>query len=1176
MIPTNAPGNKYRCCRRRQLPTKPRATRRAAVEQLEARALLTTSADLSYDLLNDRVQFNQENFYVYQDVDSGFNHGFPSGFFGNTDRVHLNTSCIDAPNAADGSSTDPNRLDRVHGTVMQFVFDPLLPGEFSGVHIEEPKDWQGGNNPGQGYDLRGATELKLDVRAPDPDGIWVQFEVAGKPAAFQFIPHRTTFQEISIPLNAFGVTTSDLSSVHQLFTVVTNDVHAPNGGVLLVDNVRFTPVPNNPTGGQRLSFPVGNETFGVSPAAIRAVDDADAGFTTTGSWSIQAKADAYGGQQHAADNIGTDRATWTIPGLQPRIYQIQVTWAPSAANATNARFEIFDGSQSRSVTLVDQTSKPVGSTFNGRDWQTIGSLQADSQYISGDEISSGKLKVVLSNQSANGLVVADGIRIVPTIPPDQALRNLTTVYESSLTLDALLARGNPDDLANARLIADSLLYALHHDNTGGGAQLPPAPDGSHGLRDAYSSGDLATRNSQANGGAQAGEARLAGFTTDPRLADHGFALVLDGAFGGNNAFGIMALMSAYLRFGDRKYLDGAEEIGNWIYGSLRDPNGPDFPENLAPGPKTYGGYFLGYEDQGVEKTFPAGVIRGKSIENNADIFAAFSMIANAESRLGHSGSVVYWTKRANIAGDFVMALYDAGDPAKTRDGHFNAGVLPATVQPGPGLEPDQSTFKGGEVINKALVLDSNTFTVLALARAPRYEHAIDWREPLRFAIDKFRQEVDAVTDGVSIHYEGFNIARSATTSEFRPGGPIDGLPEGIAWEFTAQMVTTMRILDGLYSTTEFAAAATHYMSQITKAQRHAPFGDGRGFVAATVDGENDSPQSGYAPLDQVLGTPFQAIAERVGLAATNWAIYADRAFNPFDFVNDAPVLDNSLSPRLVSTKEDALTPSSTLVANLLTGAVTDPDLGALRGIAVTAASTTHGTWQFSVNGGKTWQAIGTTSESAARLIPGWARLRFIPKQDFNGTVNLYYRAWDQTQGAAGGTVSLINNVGGTTAFSIAKENAALVVKAVNDPPQISFSGSVSYVHDKPAIALVPYATVADVDSPNFGGGRLLVKVTDGASSSNRLTIGAAFTIDATGNVKFNGTIIGRRTANGVGTNELIVVFNNTATKLIVQELVRAIQFKTVNGTAGLRKVSFRVSDGDGGLSSEMIKPVNVI
>jgi hypothetical protein len=113
-------------------------------------------------------------------------------------------------------------------------------------------------------------------------------------------------------------------------------------------------------------------------------------------------------------------------------------------------------------------------------------------------------------------------------------------------------------------------------------------------------------------------------------------------------------------------------------------------------------------------------------------------------------------------------------------------------------------------------------------------------------------------------YNGFNIVKV----------PMAG-PNGIAWEFTGQAVLTMNFVNNLYGQMVFAPAATFYLAQIRSAQTNAPFGDSLGLVASTVqDGDT------LVPLEQCLSTPFQAIPERVGLAATTWAIFAERDFNP--------------------------------------------------------------------------------------------------------------------------------------------------------------------------------------------------------------------------------------------------------------------------------------------------------
>jgi hypothetical protein len=291
----------------------------------------------------------------------------------------------------------------------------------------------------------------------------------------------------------------------------------------------------------------------------------------------------------------------------------------------------------------------------------------------------------------------------------------------------------------------------------------------------------------------------------------------------------------------------------------------------------------------------------------------------------------------------------------------------------------------------------------------------------------------------------------------------------------------------------------------------------------------------------------------------------------------APVLDTSLNPTLTAINEDATAPGSTLVSSLVSGAVTDPDAGALRGIAVTTASNFNGNWQYSLDNGGTWTAMGTPTSSAARLLPNSARIRFLPKLDFNGTVQISYRAWDQTAGTAGGTLMVSGNRGGAKTLSFAQETAKLTVNPVNDKPVLGrISGSIGYVHNAAtAIVVATFATVTDVDSTSFDGGRLRVRITDGASSSNRLAIGAGFTIDAQGNVNQGTTTIGKRLSSGFGTNELVITFKSAATNAIVQQLLRAITFKTVGGAAGQRKVIFTISDGDGGLSTEATKTVNV-
>jgi hypothetical protein len=82
--------------------------------------------------------------------------------------------------------------------------------------------------------------------------------------------------------------------------------------------------------------------------------------------------------------------------------------------------------------------------------------------------------------------------------------------------------------------------------------------------------------------------------------------------------------------------------------------------------------------------------------------------------------------------------------------------------------------------------------------------------------------------------------------------------------------------------------------------------------------------------------------------------------------------------------------------------------------------------------------VGSVTEDNALLLAadGSTRLRFVPNEDYNGTVDpaITFRAWDQTTGTNGGTADTTEN-GGTTAFSTATVTASILVNPVNDYPQ---------------------------------------------------------------------------------------------------------------------------------------------
>ena len=125
-------------------------------------------------------------------------------------------------------------------------------------------------------------------------------------------------------------------------------------------------------------------------------------------------------------------------------------------------------------------------------------------------------------------------------------------------------------------------------------------------------------------------------------------------------------------------------------------------------------------------------------------------------------------------------------------------------------------------------------------------------------------------------------------------------------------------------------------------------------------------------------------------------------------LNAAPVLNgaNDLTP----ISEDAFNNGGTLVADLISTWVTDADSGALEGIAVIGVDNTNGSWEFSIDGGTSWTAVGSPSTNEALLLAADAQtyVRFVPDPNWNGTVTngITFHAWDQTSGINGDTVDL--------------------------------------------------------------------------------------------------------------------------------------------------------------------------
>ncbi len=143
------------------------------------------------------------------------------------------------------------------------------------------------------------------------------------------------------------------------------------------------------------------------------------------------------------------------------------------------------------------------------------------------------------------------------------------------------------------------------------------------------------------------------------------------------------------------------------------------------------------------------------------------------------------------------------------------------------------------------------------------------------------------------------------------------------------------------------------------------------------------------------------------------------------------------------------------------------------------------------------------------------------------------------------------------------------------------SASPTYVQGAAALNIDGAATVTDSDSPNFFSGVLTVSLTANATASDRLEIrnegvGAGQIGVSGSNVTFGGIIIGTF-VGGVGLTPLSITFNAAATVSRVQTLMQKITFRVdgVGISTLTRTVAFQLTDGDGGTSATVSKPIFV-
>lgn len=287
----------------------------------------------------------------------------------------------------------------------------------------------------------------------------------------------------------------------------------------------------------------------------------------------------------------------------------------------------------------------------------------------------------------------------------------------------------------------------------------------------------------------------------------------------------------------------------------------------------------------------------------------------------------------------------------------------------------------------------------------------------------------------------------------------------------------------------------------------------------------------------------------VGAANVKVDAVAGQVGNPPPPANHAPVLDSAYVATLNKVGKGATNPAGNTVASIVGSSITDADANAREGIAVYAADTANGQWQYSLNNGLTWSSLGTISTTAARLLRSTDLLRFVPNSTFSGLASLSYRAWDQTSGAAGGTANL-SSTGGNTAYSTATDNASVTVSLGNSAPVLNTAGTYQLPYVPANTTSPPSVLVSSVLGSN---------VSDSDAGALR---GLAITA-------LDNTLGTWQYSTNAGTNwfNLTTVSNTSALLLRSNDSLR---FYPKSGASGIASFVFRAWDQTSGSAGTLV------
>jgi RHS repeat-associated protein len=183
-----------------------------------------------------------------------------------------------------------------------------------------------------------------------------------------------------------------------------------------------------------------------------------------------------------------------------------------------------------------------------------------------------------------------------------------------------------------------------------------------------------------------------------------------------------------------------------------------------------------------------------------------------------------------------------------------------------------------------------------------------------------------------------------------------------------------------------------------------------------------------------------------------------------------------------------------------------------QGIAITATDLSHGSLQYSTDGGNTWANVGAVSDSSALLLSddNSTELQFVPSDAYIGDLDnaITIRAWDQVSGTDGSKVDTTSN-GGTTAFSNTTADVTIEMTPLLGSP-ISVGSSTNSYDQPPTLLTAVDGEDTSVVAWNDGSGNLIAQFYD----SNGTAQGSSLQVNPDGDVPYGLSTV---SANANGT-----------------------------------------------------------